>query len=412
MKSECGFTLTELIVVTALVVLATFAVVPGFVSMVSSANMTAVGTRGRDIYVAITGANTEREPLGLPPVWPADVGLYTNASPGDISGINFTNSTDFFWVLNDGANLGTEKWSPYIAGFDFSKLAGGGVLSHSGSKPLKPENNIWTVAKNVHEEIDDIVPVLYTRTVDATSLASKMAEDDFDKKIRFDPTWEHPYRDKGAVFIRKGGGMFKARAKYMVSRVLYNNQTFDANVDNQGETVTFPLKYLTPISTVIPCEKTYEEGIKDVRLIKVIGYNFKRSVKALKEYGIKVAAIASIFYLVIAVIYSIGVIVLKEYPRLSGFVIVVGLFHWISVTLYVCFVLSLLDVAYEQSFSSTLLIPLLLSLAVQSSGIGYVITKTKKTERARECCIKWLVSAPVFSCVSIVALIVISLFKM
>ena len=304
--------------------------------------MTAVGARGRDIYVAVTGANTEREPLGLPPVWPADAGLYTDATSNDIAGMSFTNSTDFFWVLNDGINLGTEKWSPYVAGFDFSKLAGGGVLPHSGLSPLKPENNIWTIANNVRDDMADIIPVLFTRNVDATSLASKMSLCDFNKKLRFDPTWEFPYRDKGAVFIRKGGGMFKTRAKYMVSKVLYNNQTFDANVDDQGAAVDFPLKNLTPICSVTPCEKTYEKGLKNVRPFKIsISYNLKRSVKVLKEYGLWVAGIASIFYLVIAVIYSIGVVVLKEYPRLTGFVIIVGFFHWASVTLYACFVLSL-----------------------------------------------------------------------
>lgn len=122
--------------------------------------MTAVGCRGRDIYVAISVANIERKTLGLPPLWPADPGLYTNAVAGDISSVNFTNSTDFFWLLNDGPNLGTEEWSPYVAGFDFSKLAGAGVPSHTGAGRLMPTNNIWTIAKNIRDEMEDVIPIL------------------------------------------------------------------------------------------------------------------------------------------------------------------------------------------------------------------------------------------------------------
>jgi len=37
--------------------------------------------------------------------------------------------------------------------------------------------------------------------------------------------WVTPFNKIGAVFIRKGGGMFKVRNKYMFPRVVYNNKT-------------------------------------------------------------------------------------------------------------------------------------------------------------------------------------------
>jgi len=65
-----GFTLVELLVVIGIIGILSAALFPAISNAVMQANMTAVGTRGRDIYVAITGANTEREPLGLGNVWP------------------------------------------------------------------------------------------------------------------------------------------------------------------------------------------------------------------------------------------------------------------------------------------------------------------------------------------------------
>jgi len=181
MESKSSFNLVGLVAVIVLVTLFSFALFPAISNSVMRANMTAVGSRGRDIYVAITGANTEREPLGLPPVWPADPGLYTNTVPDDIAGMNFTNSTDFFWILHDGLNLGTEEWSPYVAGFDFGKLAGAGVPAHSSSGMLLPKNNMWTIAKNISEDMEDVVPILVTRNLAAESMAARVTEGDRDK---------------------------------------------------------------------------------------------------------------------------------------------------------------------------------------------------------------------------------------
>ncbi|MDA3924201.1 MAG: hypothetical protein PF904_05835 [Kiritimatiellae bacterium] len=185
---KSGFSLLELTVVTVLITLAFFGILPAINSAVVRANISPVSVRGRDIYVAITCANTEREPLGLPPVWPADPGFYTNAVQGDITAVNFTNSTDFFWSLIDGDNLGTEKWSPYVAGFNFSKLAGAGVPQWKSGR-LEPENNMWSIAKNIDENTPDVIPFLITRNVDASSLATKITEGNDLTRLRFDPDW-------------------------------------------------------------------------------------------------------------------------------------------------------------------------------------------------------------------------------
>ena len=76
-----GFTLVELLVVIGILGILSAALFPAIGNAVMSANMAAVGTRGKDIFVAITSANMEREPLGLGSVWPDEM---ADAS-GDLS---------------------------------------------------------------------------------------------------------------------------------------------------------------------------------------------------------------------------------------------------------------------------------------------------------------------------------------
>jgi len=53
---------------------------------------------------------------------------------------------------------------------------------------LAAANNIWTVAKNLRGDMPDLIPVLITRNVEASSLAAKVGEQDLkEKTVRFDP---------------------------------------------------------------------------------------------------------------------------------------------------------------------------------------------------------------------------------
>jgi hypothetical protein len=215
------------------------------------ANMTAVGTRGRDIYVAITGANTEREPLGLGNVWPqtqASAGA-TGGADQDIGDMTFQNSCDYFYELNDGDKLGTAEWSPYVAGFDFSKLAGAGVAAHSGNGELQEANNMWTIAGNVRDEMEDIIPILVTRNLPGSALYADITDTPTTEKMPLGEKFDAPFSNKGAVIIRKGGGMFKVRTKYATPLVVYNRQSFMTTVEGSQNA---PLVYLSPSETENP----------------------------------------------------------------------------------------------------------------------------------------------------------------
>ena len=138
-----------------------------------------------------------------------------------------------------------------VAGFNYDKLARGGVKCHSGKGMLKAENNMWTIANNITDDTDEIIPFLITRNLDPEYLLSASGEELSSYMIPLGKTWEIPCGSRIAVIIRKGGSMFKVRAKYATTRIIYNNQSFDANANSK-----YPLKYLTPTKEVIPIGKT------------------------------------------------------------------------------------------------------------------------------------------------------------
>jgi hypothetical protein len=244
------FNLVSLVVIVVLLGLLSSALFPSMSGAMLGANMAAVGCRGKDIYVAIAGANMEREALGFPSVWPKSNPTTNNA--GDISRINFTNSTDYFYALYDGEHVGMEKHNPYVKGFDYSKLAGAGVPAHSGKGRLKPDNNMWTIAKNVREDMAEFIPVLVTRNLAAESLVTDL-QTVTTRPLCFDEEWMDPFRKKGFVVVRKGGGIFNIKGRYAKVNILYGNQAFTTTIPGSQ-----PLRYLTPNKEVTPSEATYQ----------------------------------------------------------------------------------------------------------------------------------------------------------
>lgn len=243
-----GFTLVELLVVIGILGILSAALFPAISNAVMQANMTAVGTRGRDIYVAITGANTEREPLGLGNVWPktkAPSGADTSGEV-DIADKGFSTAEEYFEFLNDGKNMGKQNWSPYVAGFDYGKLAGAGVSSQpGGSTTLDSSHVMWSIGANIRDEMEDIIPILVTRNVNCANL-SKKYEGTSNTKVELGNTFATPFSTKAFVMIRKGGAIFKARDKYSTLRIIYQGQQFDLDTSGGSGSDLDPFQYLIP----------------------------------------------------------------------------------------------------------------------------------------------------------------------
>ena len=389
-ESQHGFNVIELAAVTVMVMLLVLALVPAVINACSGATMTAVGARGRDIFVSITGANTEREPLGLPSVWPSENPPFTNASTHEVECFNFSNSTDYFKYLYDAARVGTARWNPFVAGFDYSKLAGNGVPTCTDGR-LTSENNLWTIAMNVTDDISDIVPVLITRNIDVSSLAAKVADTNWDKSLRFDPEWETPYGNKAFIMIRKGGGVFRARAKYMSYRVVYQNQAYDATVDIHQRPVAKPLKYLTPTLLVVPGQRT--SAGKTVRVAQMSG-SFLRQVKrdfaALARVALPTGMVVGVVYLLVASGYCVFRYRKRLRPCLTGYSLGVGLFHYASTGLWLCLILGYSDTEHSE-FRWSLFA---LALLAQLGGIVFVVARQRNDHEARQRGVKWMVAAP------------------
>jgi len=385
------FSLAVIVVLLGLLIAVLFPAVSGSRMM---ATPTAVGCRGKDIYVAIIGANTEREPLGLPSVWPRSNPPTNNVV--DIGQMNFTNSTDYFYALYDGENAGTSQHNPYVKGFDYSKLAGAGVPAHSGMGRLKPKNNMWTIAKNVRDTMEDLVPVLVTRNLAAESLVADLPTM-LNRRLGFDEEWKTPFGNKMYVIVRKGGGTFCNKAKYATVQVLYGNQTFQTTLSGSQDP---GLCYLTPSKEVIPSEAVYQAYAAAYgHSKKGAFYDWWENVKELFEtlkyplFLMLMSALMSAAFIFVIVFFD-----KKWRPELSVMSWVYWLLLWGTVTAYLCCpIMSFND--FDHSRSGSFMFPLVLAFAVQFLGILYMIgwRETRENTVAFKLALGLILAAPLLA---------------
>jgi len=199
-------------------------------------------SRAKDIFVAIVAASSMIE-FPATSLWPkVNPLLKTMGEQADayIAEITFENSSDYFSVLLDGENMGNPQiWSPYVIGLDWSSFAGGGVPPKVGAGRLTAENNIWTIAANIEDDMPDDIPIIVSRNVDPASLIP--GEGDISQqRVRPSGTVTTPFGDAGFVFVQKGGKVVIGSWKKAELHSLY--QTDIQKVRTAFQTV----KYLTP----------------------------------------------------------------------------------------------------------------------------------------------------------------------
>lgn len=196
------------------------ALFPAVNSAMQSADSSAAAMRGRNLFVGIVQANTEREAAGLQGVWPNTTGSDgLSDDKEDIAGIPFRNSTDYFRTLFDTASMGKDGWAPYVV-VDISTLK------------LSRDSDFcdWIVAANIQDEFDDVIPVLISANVDPSVLKTSFNGYD-DTPIPFGSQvgrTKLPWCDDFVIVVRKGGAAEVIKRRYFTYSMLYKKQSFSA----------------------------------------------------------------------------------------------------------------------------------------------------------------------------------------
>ena len=204
-RGEKGFTRYELIAVGAVVTILVLALYPAIMRAAHVSGSVIARIKARQIWAQVIGANAEREPWGLPPVWPRDLGFDATRT-----------STEYFRLLmsDDPAAASNGVHRPICEGLQpmWFGCRNSGIPCADSIAHFTSANNAWQVICVGAETSTEKTAFLVTRNVDMGAHVNKRTTLKLNNKSSFStPAYETP----NGVFITCGGACFDLPEKYL-----------------------------------------------------------------------------------------------------------------------------------------------------------------------------------------------------
>lgn len=205
-RDRHGLTLVEVLAIIVVLAVLAAAIPCCPERSIEQAKCTALKNKARGVWMEVVSANAEREPLGLPSVWPQEMGFAATNS-----------STAYFQrLMSDTNGCPTEDANAQLTFLQPQMLAGCGVPVAPSARQFGASNNVWCVTRVCSSTPPDAV-FLFTRNLAVGAVLTSTSA------TRILSTKPALNINKRAVWITCGGGVYDARQKFLSAKGLVSS---------------------------------------------------------------------------------------------------------------------------------------------------------------------------------------------